>query len=197
MIGSREIREDSFFSALTSKFFWWGYRRFVVPEIPEGGVDVFGCNRMFLQQLLELQESRSSLVSLIFWLGYRRKEIPYKRLKRMEGKSSWSFKKKLEYLGDSIFAFTDLPIRILTAIGLVGILASILLGILIILAKMTGGIEVTGYTATILAILSLGSLNLLGLGLVGNYAWRTYENSKLRPLAVVSMIHKSAHYDPE
>ena len=195
VIGVRESRDDGFISTLSSRLFWWGYRRFVVPQMPEGGVDVFGCNRQFCDNLLALEESHSSLVSLIFWLGYRRKEFAYKRLKREEGSSSWTFRNKLRYMSDSIFAFTDLPIRVLTGIGVFGILVSMALGIAVLVARLTGNIEVSGYAATMLTILSLGSLNLIGLGLVGNYAWRAYENSKQRPQAVVSLKHQSDHYD--
>ncbi|NND00775.1 MAG: glycosyltransferase family 2 protein [Gammaproteobacteria bacterium] len=195
VIAVRETRDDGFFSMLTSKLFWWGYRRFVVPEMPRGGVDVFGCNRQFRDQLLQLEESHSSLVSLIFWLGFRRREVSYVRLKREEGISSWTFRKKLRYMSDSIFAFTDLPIRALTLIGLLGTIVSAGLGCLVLVASLTGNIEVSGYAATMLTILSLGSLNLLGLGLVGNYAWRAYENSKQRPQAIVSIKQQNNHYE--
>jgi hypothetical protein len=92
---------------------------------------------------------------------------------------------------DSVFAFTDYPIRLLIRLGAFGSLVSILLGILILIARISGAITVPGYAATMLVVLVLGGLNLLGLGLVGTYAWRAYENSKQRPLAVVSMWLKN------
>lgn len=65
-VGARERRDDPFLSGLASRLFWRVYRALVVPEIPAGGVDVFACNRRFCEQLLRLEESRSSLVALIF-----------------------------------------------------------------------------------------------------------------------------------
>ena len=88
---------------------------------------------------------------------------------------------------DSIFAFTDYPIRLLTRIGVIGCLLSVALGVLVLAGHLSGGITVPGYAATMLVVLFFGMLNLLGLGLVGTYAWRGYENSKLRPLAVTSL----------
>lgn len=186
-IGTRIGRNDPFFSRLTSGLFWGIYRRLVMPEMPEGGVDVFGCNRLFREQLLKLEESRSSLIALIFWLGFRRKIVGYERQLRQEGQSAWTFRKKLDYMMDSIFAFTDYPIRLLMRIGSIGSVLLILLGIVVLFAKLSGTIDVPGYAATMLVILFLGALNLFGLGLVGTYAWRAYENTKQRPLAVVAI----------
>jgi glycosyltransferase involved in cell wall biosynthesis len=186
-IGTRLSRKDPLLSRLASRFFWNIYRRLVVPEMPEGGVDVFGCNREFRDHLVKLEEARSSLIALIFWLGFRRKLVGYERLAREEGTSAWTFRKKVEYMMDSIFAFTDYPIRLLVKLGAVGSIFSIGMAVLVVLARLSGAIAVPGYAATILIVLIFGALNLLGLGLVGTYAWRGYENSKKRPLAVVAM----------
>lgn len=188
-IGTRNGRSDPFASRIASSIFWGLYRRLVVKEMPEGGVDVFGCNRIFRDQLLALEESRSSLIALIFWLGFRRKLISYTRLQREEGKSAWTLSKKIDYMLDSVFAFTDYPIRLLMKIGAFGSAIAVLLAIVVVVGKLTGNIDVPGYAATMLAVLFLGALNLFGLGLVGTYAWRGYENSKKRPLAIVAVKH--------
>ena len=174
-IGTRNSRNDPLISRLTSSLFWRFYKKIILPEMPEGGVDIFGCNKVFCEQLLKLEESRSSLVALVFWLGFRRKFISYERQTRLEGKSAWTLVKKIDYMMDSIFAFTDLPIRLLTRVGMFGCMISVLMGIIIILARLTGDVSVPGYAATMVVVLFFGTLNLFGLGLVGTYAWRTYE----------------------
>lgn len=184
-IGTREGREDPFFSRIASQLFWDLYRRIVIKDMPKGGVDVFGCNQVFRNQLLQLNESRSSLVGLIYWLGFRRKEFTYSRLARQEGKSSWSFRRKMDYMLDSIYAFTDFPIRFLFRMGMVGMVFSFILGVAVVFARLVGQIQVPGYVPTILIALFFGALNLIGLGIVGNYAWRAYENTKQRPIAIV------------
>ena len=190
-IGTRISRNDPFISRLSSGLFWGLYRRLVVSDMPKGGVDIFGCNRQFRDKLLELEESRSSLIGLIFWLGFRRKLVGYERQLRQEGSSAWTFSRKLDYMMDSIFAFTDYPIRLLIRIGSIGSILAIFFGIVILIARLAGAIEVPGYTALMIAILNLSALNLFGLGMVGTYAWRGYENSKQRPLAVVALRTKN------
>lgn len=190
-VGTREGRQDPLLSRMASSIFWGVYRRLVVPEMPEGGVDVFGCNRQFRDQLVQLGESRSSLIALIFWLGFRRKVVGYERHARQDGNSAWTLKKKIDYMMDSIFAFTDYPIRLLIKIGTIGSVSAIILAVLILAARLVGAITVPGYAATVLVVLVFGALNLLGLGLVGTYAWRAYENSKQRPLAVVALKYKN------
>jgi hypothetical protein len=159
--------------------------------MPRGGVDVFGCNQKFRQELLRLEESRSSLVALIFWLGFRRKLVNYSRSERQEGKSAWTMRKKIDYMTDSIFSFTDLPIRLLIRIGAIGTISSIVVGVAVVVAHLTGAINVPGYVPTVLLVLAMGTLNLFGLGLIGSYAWRGYENSKQRPMAVVALSIKN------
>lgn len=190
VVGCRENRQDPLLSRLASDLFWKLYKKFIIRDIPEKGVDVFGCNQAFRDRLLLLGEANSSLVGLIFWLGFRRAEVSYERRIREHGKSAWTLKKKINYLLDSVFSFTDLPIRLLSLFGLLGIITSAILGSIIILAKIFGGIAVPGYAATVLTVIFFGALNSLGIGIIGAYAWRAYENTKGRPLSVVMLEQK-------
>lgn len=184
VLGVREARMDPFFTRLASRVFWSLYRRYVVSSMPEGGVDVFSCNKAFRDTLLTLDERHSSLVAQVFWLGFRRHVIAYTRQKREHGKSAWTFSKKVNYMMDSVFAFTDLPIRLLTRLGGVTTVLAAAFGLTVTLARLAGLITVSGYAMTINVIVFLGAANLFGLGIVGSYAWRTYENTKARPLAI-------------
>jgi glycosyltransferase involved in cell wall biosynthesis len=200
VVGHREDRDDPPLSRFASNTFWKLYKKFVISEIPEKGVDLFGCNQVFRDQLVSLEEANSSLVGLLFWLGFKREEVIYTRVARKHGKSAWTFKKKINYLFDSIFSFTDLPIRLLTLFGFLGIAISSLLTIIILVAKLYGSIDVPGYAATVLTVIFFGGINTLGLGIVGDYAWRTYENTKRRPLAVVmrkQSFNDGADFQPD
>lgn len=187
-IGTRDGRDDPFFSQLASNLFWNFYKKFVVHDMPTGGIDVFGCNKAFRDHLLKLDESHSSLIAQIFWLGFRRKQVYYKRLERQAGVSAWTLKKKITYMMDSIFSFTDLPIKMLTRIGGFGIVVFGFLGMITFISRLIGVITVPGYTAMFLAVGFFGAINLFGLGIIGSYAWRTYENTKARPLSVYLSI---------
>ena len=188
-LGTRRSRDDGWFNDLSSNLFWKTYRRYVMKDVPVGGVDIFACNANFRRSLLALNETRSSLIAQIFWLGFRRKFIEYDRAKRSAGKSSWSTKKKVDYMLDSIYSFTDLPIRLVTMTGAIGAIGAILVGIVILVLRLLNFIEVPGYTPILLSVLFLGALNLLAIGIVGTYIWRTFENSKSRPLAVIANKH--------
>ena len=189
VIGKREGRNDPLVSRIPAQFFWWIYRKYVISDIPLGGVDIFGCNRAFRDSLLRMNEQHSSLIGQIFWLGYRRKFISYVRQPRNHGVSAWTTQNKIKYLLDSIFTFTDLPIRLLIRVGGGGAMLAGLLALIVIAGKLMGIISIPGYTITILTIIFLGSINLFGLGIIGSYAWRTYENTKARPLTVPLVIH--------
>ncbi|MBV8393141.1 MAG: glycosyltransferase family 2 protein [Alphaproteobacteria bacterium] len=181
-IGTRETRGDPWLQTFSANLFWALYRRFVQPEVPVGGVDVFGCNQRVRDALLRLRESNSTLVGLLFWLGFRRKTIGYARRPRVAGRSAWTLRRKLRYLMDSCFALTDLPITLIMTIGLLGSIGSILLSVVVLVAWVAGAIQVPGYTPVILVLLTSFTSTMLALGIMGGYVWRTFENTKGRPL---------------
>jgi len=185
VLGVRTGRADPLVDRFASGLFWRLYRALVQRDMPPGGFDVFGCNRAFRDRLVALEEAHSSLVGQVMWLGFRREYVRYERLPRRHGRSAWSFGRKLRYLSDSLFSFSDLPIRALTWAGMFGLLLSFALGAAVLFAKLSGRIEIPGYAATVLSILFFASLNSFGLGIIGGYTWRAYANVKRRPLAIV------------
>lgn len=190
VVAVREARMEPLLRRLPAQIFWGLYRRYVVPEVPPGGVDVFGCNRIFRDTLMQLEERHSSLIAQIFWLGFRRQQVPYIRQPRQHGESAWTLRKKINYLMDSVFAFTDLPIRLLIRVGAVGSIVAAIIGLVVAVARAMGAIAVPGYAMTMLMLVFFGALNLLSLGIVGSYAWRAYENTKARPLAICLRIEE-------
>ena len=190
VLGVRGDRADPRATVLSSRVFWGLYRRLVNPDVPPGGIDVFGCTDGFRRHLVAFDEANSSLVALTLWLGFRRETVTYDRRAREHGRSAWSFKKRMRYLSDSIFSFTDLPIRLLLGAGTLGVLVSIVLAILVVIGKLSGAVDVPGYAATIVVIAFFSALNLSGLGVIGAYVWRAFENTKRRPGAVVMAEHR-------
>jgi len=183
--GERASRDDRGDAA--SKLYWDLYRRFIMSEIPAGGVDVFACTAAVRDVICSLESVHTSLVAQLFWVGFRRELVPYSR-RPSPGPSGWTFRRKLRYLSDSVFAFTDLPVRALWLIGLLGLLLGSMLAIAVLVAKVSGAISVPGYTATVLLIVFFGSVNLVGLGIIGSYVWRAYETVKGRPGSIVSDV---------
>lgn len=188
--GVRTGRNDPWLTGLASRTFWFVYRRMVQREIPRGGMDMFGCTEQVRNALMDLEESHSTLVGLLLWLGFRRKEIGYVRLPRLHGRSAWSFRRRVKYLLDSAFAFSDLPIRLLMFIGAFGTTLSVAVSIIILVLSATHAIAVPGYAPTMLAIFFATTVILFSLGILGSYIWRTFENTKRRPAHVI-MIDRS------
>jgi polyisoprenyl-phosphate glycosyltransferase len=188
VVAVRATRSDPLVSRWASVLFWTLYRRLVQPNVPKGGVDLFGCSRVVRDHLLRLRETNTSLVGLLFWIGFRRVEVSYDRLERRHGKSGWTLSRKWRYFLDSLFAFSDLPINLMIFLGAGGVVVSIVLGAVILVARIQHLIAVPGYAATALIIMFFGGLNSLGMGVLGSYLWRAFENTKGRPAAMVMSL---------
>jgi len=185
-LGVRNSRNDESISDFFSMLFWTIFSKFVIKDVPKGGVDVFGCNLAVRDALLKLNESNTSLIGQLFWVGFKRKFFSYDRLHRQKGVSAWNFTRKLRYMLDSIFAFSDLPLLMLLWIGLFGIISSGTISIIVLLAWLFQLISVHGYTPIILSIYFIGSILIFGQGIIGCYVWRCAENTKQRPITLVA-----------
>lgn len=182
VVGERSGRDDR--GDAFSKLYWRLYRRFVMRAVPAGGADVFACTAEVRDVICSLEPVHTSLVAQLFWVGFRRRLVAYERLPSAEP-SGWTLRRKLRYLSDSVFAFTDLPVRVLWLVGILGLIVGAAIAGLALVARLVGAIDVPGYTATILVIVLFGSLNMIGLGIIGSYVWRAYETVKGRPGAIV------------
>jgi hypothetical protein len=189
-LGVRTDRDDPALSKVSANLYWGLYRRLVQRDMPVGGIDAFGCNLHVRDALLSLEESNTSLVGQVLWLGFRRKHVPYRRLPRTEGRSGWTFRRKVRYMFDSICSFTDLPLMLLMIVGSAGLVLCILGMAVILVSWAVGAIPVPGYTPIILSIFFSTSCQLLGMGVTGAYLWRVYENTKRRP-GFIPMSHES------
>jgi glycosyltransferase involved in cell wall biosynthesis len=184
-IGRRMSRNDPKSSKILSKIYWSLYRKSINPDIPVGGVDIFACTKKAKDQIVAMKEGSSSLIGLLYWVGFARTYVDYVRVKRPYGKSAWTFRKKFRYFSDSIFAFSHAPIVLLQSVGILGITSSMLIGCVTFFGALTDRISSPGYPSLLIALLFSTSSILLGLGIVGDYAWRAFENTKMRPLSIV------------
>ncbi len=193
VFGYRTGRADPWWSRWLSESFWRLYRRFVVRDMPKGGIDIFGCTGAVRDKVLDLKEINTNLIALLFWLGFRRAFIPYERRARLEGRSAWTVGRKFRYALDSIFNFTDLPIRMLLLLGVGGTGFAVVAGLTVLIGWSTGHVPVLGYTPIMLVITFFGGLTALGLGIIGQYLWLSLQNARNRPTFIV----KSAEtYEP-
>lgn len=183
--GERTHRDDR--GDTMSKLYWRLYRRFVFREMPPDGVDVFACTAGVRDVICSLESVHTSLVAQLFWVGFRHELVPYER-RQSPGPSGWTLRRKLRYLSDSVFSFTDIPVRIIWLGGILGFLLGWVIALVALVARISGATTVPGYTATILVIIFFASLNMVGLGIIGSYVWRAYETAKGRPGAIVREV---------
>jgi glycosyltransferase involved in cell wall biosynthesis len=193
VIGYRTRRRDPWWSRVLSESFWALYRHLVVREMPKGGVDVFGCTRQVRDHLLTLQEVNTNLIALVLWLGFRRAFVPYERRPRLAGRSGWTLGRRLRYALDSVFSFTDLPIRALLVLGLFGTAFAGVAGATVFIMWALGRVPVLGYTPLMLAVMFFGGLTALGLGIVGQYQWLSLQNARNRPNFVIKSARCFEH----
>lgn len=180
-LGVRRSREDPFISRNLSNIYWRAHRRFIDSSTPLGGFDVFAVSRRACDAITSMNELNTSFTSQTLWIGFRRVLVPFDRTMRIEGKSNWSFRRKFRLMADSFYGFTSLPITIMTIGGLVASVGFFLLAVATAIAQVSGLIDVPGY-ATIVVLLASGQgLTFFGLGIVGGYVYRTFENSTGRP----------------
>jgi len=188
VFGQRTGRNDPPLYRTASNLFWWIYRKLVLADIPKGGVDLFACNRRVRDEVLLIAEPNSSLVAQLFWVGFRRAYVPYVRRERRHGESAWSVARRFRYMMDSIFSFTDLPILLVLWFGVAGCLLSLVLGLVTLIARLLGAISEPGYASLAIIVLFFGSAILVAQGIIGSYLWRTFENTKKRPLRIISRV---------
>lgn len=174
VVAAREERKDgqvnSWFSRLSYSVARRSYR-----EMPRGGFDYFLLSRRATEQFVSKPGRKRFLQGEIFELGFRRHVLHYVREQRKIGKSQWKFWKRFEYFVDLVLASTSLPIRAATFVGFLAVVASIVYGAVVVVARALGAIPIDGWTPLILITLFFGGITVFLLGLVGEYVWRIYD----------------------
>ena len=169
-VGVRQSRKDGVVSRTLSAVFWKVFNRVSSLELPRGGVDIFALSRSARETLNSFEESSTSLIGLIYWMGFRRQEVPYHRVERQVGKSSWSLQKRINYAKDSITAFSEFPLSVFLWSGVIGAFQ-----------YMFTSDHQSQREITAIGLLFVASYLMAGLGIIGTYLWRLAENVRNRP----------------
>ncbi len=185
VIGVRESRDDSSFSKLTSRLFYRLMRRYALPQIPSSGFDFFLLDRSVIDQVLNSPERNGFLQGQILSASDKVVQIPYKRRARETGKSGWTLLRKLKYFVDGFVAYSFVPIRLIALLGIVAFILAVLLSFALIAQRMFLGTEAPGWSSVMIALLVLHGLELLAIGIVGEYVWRALDQVRPRPLYLV------------
>ncbi len=185
--------EESRLKVTTASWFYKIFNKIVDSiQLREGAGDYRLLSMPVVNALTEMREFSRFSKGLVPWTGYRSFELSYKRVARLGGKSSWSPFKLFKYALDGIFSFSVLPLRIWGVLGLSVSIISLFYALLIIFRTLLYGIDVPGYASLIVAILFLGGIQLIGIGVLGDYLGRIYVDTKARPHYFVRRIYSSS-----
>ena len=144
--------------------------------------------RSVSDSILELAEYHRFSKGIFAWVGYDTCFIPYTACERHAGTTKWNFWKLLNYAIDGIIGYSTAPLRFSTYLGGLSAIAAVIYLIVVVLQKLIWGIDVPGYATIIVLLLFFGSMQLFGLGIIGEYVGRTFEQSKNRPVYIAKEI---------
>lgn len=181
---------DTLSKRITASIFYKIHNMIAEPQIPENVGDFRLMDRNVVDALKELPESRRFMKGLFAWLGFRTICIDYVRPARSAGSSKFNGWNLWNFAIEGITSFSTAPLRIWSYFGFAVSLVSFIFAIFIALLVIFHGIDVPGYASLMVAITFLGGLQLMGIGVIGEYLGRTYLESKRRPIYLVRHIHK-------
>ena len=185
VIGNRQDREETGFSQTLAKTFHWLMKHLALRNIPDGGFDFVFFDRQVATEVLKLHERNSNVFYLMVWLGFAYVNIPYTRRKRQIGTSRWTLSKKIKLLIDSLLAFSFVPIRAISVLGLGLGAVALIYGLYVIALKFLSPAEPAGWTTLMVVLLFVSAFQMIALGVIGEYVWRGLDAARKRPLYVV------------
>jgi polyisoprenyl-phosphate glycosyltransferase len=186
----KDRKGDPFLTRLFANFFNFLFQRLVYKDFSQQGIGFFFIDKKVRDVLLRCEEKNVHLIGLLMWTGFPYQAVYYDRVERSEGKSRWTLRKKLKYFIDAFVAFSYLPLRLTSALGLLFAFIGGLYAIYIVIARLLNDIPVEGWTTLAVMILILSGIQLVMLGVIGEYLWRNFDATRKRPLFVVDRTYQ-------
>ena len=176
---------DSFTKRKTADWFYRVFNRIAETPIPEHAGDFRVLDRRVVDALATLPERNRFMKGLYSWVGYKCAAVPVVRAPRLEGESKWKYWRLWNFALSGIFSFSTAPLRMWSYIGASFAGIGLLYAAYLVLRVLVQGIIVPGYASLMVAVLFMGGLNLMTLGILGEYIGRIYTETKQRPLYLV------------
>lgn len=181
----RQGRDDSTVTKMFASAFYWLFRRIAMPNYPASGMDFGLIDRQVLDVFKGFHELNHFITGTIVWLGFRQTQLHYNRRVRHSGSSKWNMTKRIKLAVDSIVSFSYLPIKVASYVGVTVCLTSFLYGFFIIIRRLFFDLGETGCPSVMVAVLFLGGVQLITLGILGEYLYRGVEQTRGRPMYIV------------
>ena len=181
----REARDDPWSKKAFAQSFYTLFRKIALPDYPATGMDFGLFDRAVLESLRNLNELNHFVTGMIVWLGFRQTQVAYHRRARLAGRSKWSFGKRVKNALDAIVSFSYVPIRFISYSGLFVSLVSFLFITVLVVRRLVFGLGDPGWPSVMVAVLFIGGVQLLMLGILGEYIWRATDQVRGRPQYIV------------
>jgi len=188
VICNRESRDENIYRRITSRLFYGVMKKLCFPNMPIGGFDYILISEKVKNKILNSLEADFFLQGKVLWTGYNIKFIPYRREKRKKGKSHWTFSKKVNWLIDSLMSYSLFPIRVMSIFGITLSFSGFLYAIYVFIERLLSDDYVAGNAAIVILILILSGFQILMLGVIGEYVWRTLSQARDRPKYIIEEI---------
>lgn len=189
VIAAREGRDESSYRVWTSRVFYQIMRKLCFPGMPIGGFDFTLMGRRALDVFLAQREAQPFYQGQILWMGFNPKVLSYRRLARKSGHSRWTFGRKLTYLIDGVVSYSFFPIRLVSVLGMLTAFAGFLYALVVLLVRLFYGLPIKGWAPLMIVILVLGGVQIMTLGIFGEYLWRIFAQVQNRPPFIVDRIY--------
>lgn len=181
----RESREGvNRLSLLCSRLFYWIMRRIALAQMPPEGADFFLVDRQVIAVLNQMPEHNHSVVAMLMWLGFPQSSIQYTKGQRLRGRSKWTFGKRLKLAIDSLSGYSYVPLRVASVLGLTTAALGLLYALFVFVTALFGR-PVTGWASLMVVILTTAGVQMMVLGVLGEYMWRVLEEARRRPRYVI------------
>lgn len=176
---------DSWWKRTSAKLFYSAYNKISSPKLPSDVGDFRLMDRCVVEALGTLPESRRFMKGLFAWVGFSSSSVQYVRPSRSGGQTKFSALRLWNFAIEGLTSFSTLPLKLWTYVGLIVAFLSLFYAFVIVTDVLLNGADVPGYASIIVAVTFLGGLQLIGLGILGEYLGRTYIESKRRPLYLI------------
>lgn len=186
VVGIRSDRDtDTAAKRLSSTMFYYVFNKLAQRPIPANAGDFRLMDEKVVKAVLQMNERNRFMKGIFSWVGFKTEYVHYSRGERKKGTSKWNYRRLFHFALDGVTSFSTVPLRIWSGLGFFIALFAFLCAFWIIIKTLIFGDPVQGYPSLIVAILFLGGLQLLGIGIIGEYLGRLYQESKKRPLYIV------------
>ncbi|MDE1892695.1 MAG: glycosyltransferase family 2 protein [Betaproteobacteria bacterium] len=192
VLAKRKTRTgDSFVKRNTAQLFYSVINKLSEVDIPQDTGDFRLISRPVIDALKQLPERRRFMKGLFAWVGYKTAEIEYERPERFSGSTKFNYWKLWNFALEGITSFSDAPLKVASYLGIMISLLSFIYAIKIVIDTLLFGNPVKGYPSLIVAILFFSGVQLIALGIIGEYLGRIYAETKQRPIYLVRDIWPS------